>query len=208
MATIVEAFNLAWQNHQAGYFAQAEQLYRQILQADPRHADAWLFLGAVCQAQGRLAEAGPNFAWRLPSIDGISASREENPAGLRLVFSGEEPEACAPLVRILPVRENTAYEFTVLYRTAGIQAGAGLAWHVRGLDEADLMGAPESLASEDGAQARLRFITPSGCRLVRIALEYRRALGSTRIEGSIILRGAGLQATAQPPEKEPGRVMK
>jgi len=57
MATIAEVFSLAWQHHQAGGFTQAEQLYRQILQVNPSHVDAACFLGAVCQAQGKLAEA-------------------------------------------------------------------------------------------------------------------------------------------------------
>jgi hypothetical protein len=154
------------------------------------------------------AAVSQGFAWRLPPVVGVSASREENPSGLRLVFSGEEPEDCEPLFRILPVRENAAYEFTVSYRTAGIQPDAGLAWRVSGLDGADLMGKPASLAAESGAQARIRFTAPSGCRLVRLALGYRRALGTTRMEGSIVLEEAGLQQAPQLPEKALGRVMK
>jgi hypothetical protein len=107
----------------------------------------------------------------------------------------------------LPVQENAAYEFTAWYRTAGIQPGASLAWRVTDMNGGDIMGAPESLASEDGAQAKIRFIAPPGCRLARIALTYRRALGTTRIEGSIILREAGLQRATQLPAKLPGRVM-
>jgi tetratricopeptide (TPR) repeat protein len=61
MTTAAEMFALAWQHHQAGGFPQAEQLYRQVLQANPRHADAWCFLGAVCQAQGKFAEAEVNY---------------------------------------------------------------------------------------------------------------------------------------------------
>lgn len=132
------------------------------------------------------------FVWRLLPTGGVSASRAENPPGLRLAFSGDEPEECAPLVRDLPVEENTAYEFTVLYRTAGIEPNTGLAWHVRSLAGVDL-GTPAALASEDGSSVRIRFVTPSGCRLARMALEYRRALGTTRIEGSILLREAGLR---------------
>jgi tetratricopeptide (TPR) repeat protein len=57
VVTPAELFSLAWQQHQTGEIARAEQLYRQVLQSDPQHADAWCFLGAACQAQGRLAEA-------------------------------------------------------------------------------------------------------------------------------------------------------
>jgi len=57
MTAIAEMFSLAWKHYQAGNFSQAEQLYRQILQADPSHAEAWCLQGVVCQAQGKFAEA-------------------------------------------------------------------------------------------------------------------------------------------------------
>jgi tetratricopeptide (TPR) repeat protein len=147
------------------------------------------------------------FAWRLPTVNGIGASREEKPSGLRLTFSGGQPENCEPLVRVLPVRENTVYEFTVLYRTAGILPNTGLGWRVTDMDGGNIMAEPDSLASEDDAQAKIHFVAPAGCRLVRIALAYRRTPGTTRIEGSIVLREAGLQRTAQFPGKPPERVM-
>jgi Flp pilus assembly protein TadD len=57
MATVSEALALAVQCHQAGDLRQAEQVYRQILQAAPGHAHVWCLLGAACQAQGRGPEA-------------------------------------------------------------------------------------------------------------------------------------------------------
>ncbi len=57
MAAIVETFALALRHFQAGSFYQAEQLFRQILQVDSAHAEAWCYLGAACHAQGALAEA-------------------------------------------------------------------------------------------------------------------------------------------------------
>jgi tetratricopeptide (TPR) repeat protein len=60
MPTASDVFGQAWKYHQAGSFSQAEQLYRQVLQTDPNNADAWCFLGAVCQAQGKITEAEAN----------------------------------------------------------------------------------------------------------------------------------------------------
>jgi predicted O-linked N-acetylglucosamine transferase (SPINDLY family) len=51
--TIEQAFQLATQQHQAGRLAQAEQLYRQILAAQPNHAGALHFLGLVAHQAGR-----------------------------------------------------------------------------------------------------------------------------------------------------------
>jgi protein O-GlcNAc transferase len=50
MATVFEAFAIAIQHHQARRLQAAEQVYRQILQVDPTHADS-LHLLAVVNAQ-------------------------------------------------------------------------------------------------------------------------------------------------------------
>ena len=47
MATVSEAFAIAIQHHQAGRLQAAEQIYRQILQAEPDHADALHLLGMI-----------------------------------------------------------------------------------------------------------------------------------------------------------------
>jgi len=57
VATVADVFAQAWKHHQAGSFSEAENLYRQILHANPSHADSWCFLGAVCQAQGKVLDA-------------------------------------------------------------------------------------------------------------------------------------------------------
>jgi protein O-GlcNAc transferase len=57
VATVADLFAQAWKHHQTGSFSQAEDLYRQVLQADAAHADAWCFLGATCQSQGKVQDA-------------------------------------------------------------------------------------------------------------------------------------------------------
>jgi Tfp pilus assembly protein PilF len=53
MPTIPELFDQALRHHQSGDLALAENLYRQILQAEPRHADAWHLLGVIAVQVGR-----------------------------------------------------------------------------------------------------------------------------------------------------------
>jgi predicted O-linked N-acetylglucosamine transferase (SPINDLY family) len=48
---------MALQHHQAGNLRQAEDTYRQILQADPHNADAWHLLGLAAHQAGRNEEA-------------------------------------------------------------------------------------------------------------------------------------------------------
>src|SRR4051812_34889992 len=50
--SIPEAFALAFQYHQAGQLAPAEQLYCQILDVEPNHADALQLLGEIAYRCG------------------------------------------------------------------------------------------------------------------------------------------------------------
>jgi protein O-GlcNAc transferase len=53
VATVAEMFALALQYHQAGNLRPAEELYRRILQAEPRHADSYHLLGVLAYQAGR-----------------------------------------------------------------------------------------------------------------------------------------------------------
>ena len=55
--TIAQAFDVEHQHHQAGRLADAEAIYRQILAAQPRHAEALHFLGVIAHQVGRHALA-------------------------------------------------------------------------------------------------------------------------------------------------------
>lgn len=134
------------------------------------------------------APTSRGFDWRLPAVDGVSASGEENPGGLRLTFSGSQPEACEVLTQFLPVRESTPYELSFTYRTSGIGPGTGLRWRVTEASGEGELAESDSLSSEGGKQDRILFRTPPGLRLARIALEYRRAAGTTRPAGFVTLR--------------------
>ena len=57
MATIPEALAIAVQHHQAGRLHAAEQIYRQILAAEPNHADACHLLGVLAGQAGKHEDA-------------------------------------------------------------------------------------------------------------------------------------------------------
>ncbi len=57
MPTIPEALSIAFTHHQRGELAQAEQIYRQIIEHEPNHADAWHLMGVAAHQAGRHAEA-------------------------------------------------------------------------------------------------------------------------------------------------------
>jgi predicted O-linked N-acetylglucosamine transferase (SPINDLY family) len=51
--TLLQAFDLAVQHHQAGRLNEAESIYRQILAAEPRHADTLHHLGLIAHQVGK-----------------------------------------------------------------------------------------------------------------------------------------------------------
>ena len=157
--------------------------------------------GAQLLANGSFAvpPASLGFDWRLPVVEGISVSREEEPLGLRLTFSGREPEDCEALVQLVPLRAKTPYQLSFAFRTQDIPSGAGLAWRIVDAAAGTVLKEGPSLASEPETQAHLSFETPAECRLVRLSLRYRRAPGTTRTEGFLVLRNVALEPLAQPP---------
>ncbi len=57
MATTAELLTHGWQCQQSGDVAQAERVYRHVLQVDPGQPSAWRLLADLCVAQHRLAES-------------------------------------------------------------------------------------------------------------------------------------------------------
>jgi tetratricopeptide (TPR) repeat protein len=139
------------------------------------------------------------FDWRLPVVEGVSISREEESrGGLRVTFSGREPEDCEALAQLVPSRGRMQYELRFEYRTRGIASGAGLEWRITDAGGAVLKEGL-SLASEADAEGQVPFETPAECRLVRLALRYHRTSGTTRMEGYLVLRNVALKPVAQLP---------
>lgn len=161
--------------------------------------------GLLYNGDFAISPTGRGFDWRLPAIEGIGAAREDASGGLRLTFSGGQPENAEPLAQLVPVEENTAYELRFAYRTSGIAAQAGPGWRIDDAGRGVAIAAGESLASEAPAAQGIPFVTPPGCRLVRVALTSRRHAGSTRIAGFMVLRKVELRPAAQPPSPEPPR---
>jgi Flp pilus assembly protein TadD len=57
MVTVAEAMQAGLRHQQAGRLREAERIYREVLQADPRHADALHLLGVAAGHDGRHDEA-------------------------------------------------------------------------------------------------------------------------------------------------------
>ena len=103
MATVSEALQAALAHHRAGQLGQAEQIYRQILEAHPRHAGAMHLLGLIALEIGRPALAVEWIA-RAIRLDGFQGAFH---AGLgeayRALGKLADAQACyEQVLRILP----------------------------------------------------------------------------------------------------------
>jgi protein O-GlcNAc transferase len=73
MATIEETFAAAAHQHRSGQLKEAERLYQQILQAQPRHADALHLLGVLSHQLGRNDAAADFIAKAIAENDRVSS---------------------------------------------------------------------------------------------------------------------------------------
>lgn len=134
------------------------------------------------------------FDWRTPDVGGVTAVREDGSGGLRLTFSGRQPESCTPLSQFIPVRESEHYKLEYLYSTSDVTDGSGLSWNVEYADVDNAAATAAPIPSENRTSTRtVAFETPPGCHLVRVSLKYQRAPGTTRIEGRIVLKQVSLR---------------
>jgi predicted O-linked N-acetylglucosamine transferase (SPINDLY family) len=99
VATISEAFSIAIRHHQAGRLQTAEQIYRQILAADPDQAQAWHLLGVIAHQTGR-HQAAIDCIQHSIRLDGSDARAHSN-LGEAFRALGKFPEAIACYQRAL-----------------------------------------------------------------------------------------------------------
>jgi len=102
MSTKSETLALALQQHQAGNLAQAEQLYRSLLQVGSSDPMIWCYLGTAQLAQGKPAEAEASYRQAL----GLRPQMVEAHAdlGIALAQQGRLDEAAGSLRQALALR--------------------------------------------------------------------------------------------------------
>jgi tetratricopeptide (TPR) repeat protein len=94
-ANLAQTFDAALQNHRQHRMAEAEQLYRQVLSADPNHVDALHMLGVLAYQAGR-PEAAVDLIGRAIALRGDNAGFHNN-MGEALRYLGRLDEAIAHL---------------------------------------------------------------------------------------------------------------
>jgi tetratricopeptide (TPR) repeat protein len=96
----------ALRHHQAGLFAEAEQVYRQVLAADPHHSDALHLLGMIAYQTGR-SDVAVELIRKAIAIKRDAASYHSN-LGNVLESQGKLVEAGASYQRALVLKPDLA----------------------------------------------------------------------------------------------------
>ena len=125
------------------------------------------------------------FDWRLLSRPGV---RVESYQGLGIRLDGHQKEQTGFLLQWLPLRPSTTYELTIKAQSADIPAGSGLRLKI--LDAST----GTALAESEIAMpvSILRFETPPHTSLGELNLGYKRALGTSRIAGSVVFSSVAM----------------
>ena len=127
------------------------------------------------------------FDWRPQGVAGVEMVRQLAGGGLRLSFSGEQPESCMLLLQRVALAPGRRWRLRFEYRSQGMPADTGLRWRTTGAE----WPAP---ASDAWSEVAFEFRTPASGNVVPLVLAYERAPGTTRTEGSFWLRRLRLEA--------------
>jgi hypothetical protein len=109
---------------------------------------------------------------------------------VRFSFSGSQPEQCRLLEQIVLLPAGRSCRLRFRYRTTAFGCPSGLGWSLtRYSDGATVPLDPHELCGDSWREAELRLSTPPEESLARLALDYARRPGTTRIEGELQLTG-------------------
>jgi len=125
------------------------------------------------------------FDWRTFSQPGVRVVSQQ---GLGIILDGHEEERTDLLIQWIPLRPSTTYELTIKARSDDIAAGSGLRLEI-------LDGAFATVLAKSEVSlplSILRFETPPHALLGKLVLRYQRALGTSRLAGTVILSSIAL----------------
>ncbi|REK11979.1 MAG: tetratricopeptide repeat protein [Planctomycetota bacterium] len=114
MPAIHEVLNQGLQLHKQGALDQAERCYRQVLEADARHADAWHLLGLIAHARGDQTAAREQIG-RAIALDGGQPSYHNHLAEVYRAL-GDTVQAEASCRRALQLNDR----FVLAHNTLGV----------------------------------------------------------------------------------------
>lgn len=136
-----------------------------------------------------------SFDWALPENSGLHSWPGNS--GLDAEFTGSQPESCTVADQIVVLAPGN-YALSYSYHTTDIPPDTGIRWQIIDAKTDAILAESSDLSSNDLKQSSLAFSVPPGISLLRLRLSYRRALGTPRISGMLVVKFARIQPYSQP----------
>jgi tetratricopeptide (TPR) repeat protein len=131
------------------------------------------------------------FDWSLPEYPGLNSW--PGSSGLEIEFSGNEPEDCIVAEQGM-VLSPGSYTMSYSYRTTDIPPATGIRWQIVDAKSNDVLLDSPDLSSDELKHSTVAFSVPSGASFLRLRLGYRRALGTPRISGTLVVLSTQIEA--------------
>jgi hypothetical protein len=124
------------------------------------------------------------FDWALPEYPGLHSW--PGSSGLETEFTGSQPEECIVAEQVVMLTPGS-YTMAYAYRTSGIPSDTGIHWNIIDAKSNTVLAESPDLSSDTLRNSVFAFSIPSGASLIRLRLAYRRALGTPRISGNLVV---------------------
>lgn len=135
-----------------------------------------------------------SFDWSLPEYPGLHSW--PGSSGLETEFTGSQPEDCTIAEQAVALTPGN-YTMAYVYRTSDIPTDTGIRWQIIDAKSNAVLADSPDLSSDELKHSVLAFSVPAGAALLRLRLAYRRALGTPRISGTLVVRSTQIQARPQ-----------
>jgi len=132
-----------------------------------------------------------SFDWNLPEYTGLHSW--PGSSGLETEFTGNQPEDCTVAEQAVALTPGN-YTFNYAYHTSDIPLGTGIQWQIIDAKSNTVLANSSDLSSDALKRASLEFSVPQDASLIRLRLAYRRALGTPRISGMLMVSSTQIQA--------------
>jgi tetratricopeptide (TPR) repeat protein len=184
-----DTLQTAISHHQAGRLNQAEALYRQILNQEPRHPDALHLLGVIAQQRGRPAQAIEMIERAVALNPGQAIYHVNLGEAYRSAGKPAQTEAqCRTALKLAPTNAQAHYNLALALIQLGRPAEA-VGHFEAAIEQAPFLPGPYAqlgnLLREEGKYHEALAIMREGHRLLPQAPEVLTTLGRLVLQGGL-----------------------
>lgn len=131
-----------------------------------------------------------HFDWRFSAFSGLHSW--PGPSGLMTEFTGDEPENC-PIAEVTVSLPPGKYRLESSYRTESIPANSGIHWQITEPGTETVIVSTPSLSGDAPGNVSVPFSVGADQSLLHLQLVYERALGTSRIQGTLVVPSVRIQ---------------